>query len=48
MESVFNLCKLLIELGKIAGLQKKIDVYYANNRLNDEEYSEICKLLTEV
>lgn len=45
MSAVYNLCKKLIDLGKTDGLQQKIDVYYANNRLSDEEYSELCELL---
>lgn len=45
MSSVYMLCAKLIALGKTDGLQKKIDVYYANDRLSDEEYSELCKML---
>lgn len=45
MSAVYNLCKKLIALGKTDGLQQKIDIYYANNRLSDEEYSELCELL---
>ena len=28
--------------------QNKLDVFYAMNRLTDDEYSELCLLLTEV
>ena len=42
---MYNLCKKLIALGKTEGLQKKIDVYYANDRLSDEEYTELCEML---
>ena len=45
MSTVYLLCKKLIALGKTDGLQQKLDVYYANNRLSDEEYTELCKLL---
>ena len=45
MSSVYLLCKKLIALGKTEGLQKKIDVYYANDRLSDEEYTELCEML---
>lgn len=45
MSSVCLLCKKLIQLGKTDGLQKKIDVYYANDRLSDEEYTELCEML---
>ena len=46
MSAVYNLCKKLIILGKTDGLQQKIDIYYANNRLSDEEYTELCEMLT--
>ena len=45
MSSVYLLCTKLIALGKTEGLQKKIDVYYANDRLSDEEYTELCEML---
>lgn len=28
--------------------QNKLDVFYAMNRLSDEEYGELCLLLVEV
>ena len=43
---MYMLCKKLIALGKTDGLQKKIDVYYANDRLSDEEYTELCEMLS--
>lgn len=43
--AVFNLCSKLIGLGRTEGLLHKMDVYYANNRLSDEEYSELCAML---
>lgn len=45
MSTVYQLCKKLIELGKTEGLLQKLDVYYANNRLTGEEYSELCDSL---
>ena len=44
---VFNLCKKLIEKGKTEGLQEKLDVYLACDRLTPEEYSELSKMLAE-
>ncbi|MEM5766873.1 MAG: hypothetical protein AAGU32_01050 [Bacillota bacterium] len=46
MTSVFNLCKLLIEKGRTDGLQDKMDVYLAADRLTTEEYTELTGLLT--
>lgn len=45
MSAVFNLCKKLIEKGKIEGLQEKMDVYLACDRLTVEEYRELSKML---
>ncbi len=45
MTSVFNLCKLLITKGSTDGLQDKMDVYLAADRLTTEEYTELAGLL---
>lgn len=45
MLQVYNLCKLLIDRGRTAGLQDKMDVYLAADRLTAEEYQELVKLL---
>ena len=45
MTSVFNLCKLLIEKGRTDGLQDKMDVYLAVDRLTTEEYTELTAML---
>lgn len=45
MTSVFNLCKLLIQKGRTDGLQEKMDVYLAADRLTTEEYSELTAML---
>ncbi|MEM5779599.1 MAG: hypothetical protein AAGU02_00475 [Lawsonibacter sp.] len=45
MISVFNLCKLLIEKGRTDGLQDKMDVYLAADRLTVEEYTELTAML---
>lgn len=45
MQQVYNLCKLLIDRGRTAGLQDKMDVYLAADRLTAEEYQELVKLL---
>lgn len=45
MASVFNLCKLLIQKGRTNGLQEKMDVYLAADRLTTEEYQELVAML---
>ena len=45
MTSVFNLCKLLITKGRTSGLQDKMDVFLAADRLTTEEYNELCGML---
>ena len=42
MNTVYNLCKLLIDRGRTDGLQDKLDVYLANDRLTAEEYNELA------
>ena len=45
MTTVYNLCKLLIQKNRTAGLQDKMDVYLASDRLTPEEYQELAGLL---
>lgn len=47
MQSVFNLCKLLIERGRTEGLQEKLDAYLAADRLTVEEYQAVQALLPQ-
>ncbi len=42
----YNLCKLLIDNGRTEELQQKLDVFFANDRLTMEEYTELCAMLT--
>ena len=46
MATVYNLCKLLIDRGRTEGLQEKMDVYLAADRLTPEEYSVLSEMLT--
>ena len=41
MTTVYNLCKMLIDRGRTDGLQDKMDVYLAADRLTPEELSLI-------
>ena len=45
MTTVYNLCKLLIDRGRTDGLQDKMDVYLAADRLPPAEYQEVAGLL---
>ena len=45
MSTVYNLCKLLIDRGRTEGLQEKMDVYLAADRLTPEEYSVLSEML---
>ena len=45
MTTVYNLCKLLIDRGRTDGLQDKMDVYLAADRLTPEEYQKLAGLL---
>lgn len=45
MTTVYNLCKLLIDRGRTDGLQDKMNVYLAADRLTPEEYQELAGLL---
>lgn len=47
MVATFNLCKKLIKVGKTNIVNTNIDLYKANNRLTDEEYTELMKMLAE-
>nr|DAM03220.1 MAG TPA: hypothetical protein [Caudoviricetes sp.] len=47
MTTVYNLCKLLIDRGRTDGLQEKMDVYLAADRLTPEEYQELAAQLTK-
>ena len=45
MESTFNLCNKLIDIGKGGIVDANIDLYKAYGRLTDEEYSALMERL---
>ena len=45
MTATYNLCKKLIEIGKAEIVNANIDLYLANGRLTDEEYTELMGML---
>ena len=42
---LYNTCTRLIEKGKTAGMQKKLDIFFANDRLTEEAYTKLCAQL---
>lgn len=43
--TTYTLCLKLIRLGKTDGLEEKIDVYFANNRISEAEYNELMAMI---
>ena len=42
---LYNTCARLIERGKTNGMQRKLDIFFANDRLTEEEYEKLCTQL---
>ena len=42
---LYNTCSRLIERGKTTGMQKKLDIFYANDRLTEDEYTKLTTQL---
>ena len=38
----------MIERGDTDGLEKKIDIFYADGKLSDDDYSKLIAMLREV
>ena len=45
MSTTYTLCKRMIAIGLTAGLQNKLDTFYAMDRLSMEEYTELSAQL---
>lgn len=45
MSAVYNLCEKLIAKGRTDGLQEKLDVYLACDRLTAQEYETLTAML---
>ena len=43
--ALYNTCKRMVERCKTAGMAKKLDIFYAANKLTDEQYAELTELL---
>lgn len=44
--SACSICKLLIKLGRVDGLQTKVNMFYACGQLTDDEYADLTNTLT--
>ena len=44
---LYSTCKRMIERGQTGGMAKKLDIFYAANKLTDDEYKELTELLAE-
>lgn len=44
---LYNICERLIAKGKTNGMAKKLDIFYAANKLTDDQYTEFTELLAE-
>ena len=43
--ALYNTCKRLIKLGKTDGMAKKLDIFFAADKLSYEQYEELTKML---
>ena len=44
---LYRTCKRMIEKGNTDGMATKLDVFYAANKLTEDEYNELTALLAE-
>lgn len=44
---LYNTCARLIERGKTNGMAKKLDIFFANDRLTEDEYNKLYTQLDE-
>ena len=42
---LYNTCERMISRGKITGMQKKLDIFYAADRLTEDEYTKLTAQL---
>ena len=47
MTVLYNTCKRMIERGALDGMSAKLDVFYAANKLTEDEYTELTNLLAK-
>lgn len=42
---LYRMLKRLIELGKVEGLEERIDVFFAAGKITEDQYNELIELL---
>lgn len=42
---LYRMLKRLIELGKIEGLEERIDVFFAAGKITEDQYNELIEML---
>lgn len=42
---LYRMLKRLIELGKIEGLEERIDVFFAAGKITEDQYNELTEML---
>ena len=42
---LYRTLKRMIERGQIAGIEEKLDIFYAANKLTEAEYTELIGML---
>ena len=45
--ALYRTCKRMIERGQTAGMEKKLDIFYAAAKLTDEQYAELTEMLKQ-
>ncbi len=43
--NTYQMCLLLIERGRTEGLQTKLDLFYALDRITEAQYTELTNML---
>lgn len=43
----YRMCLGMIARGKVDGMQRKLDLFLAHDRITEEEYTDLCQRLEE-
>lgn len=44
---LYRTLKRMIERGNIVGMEEKLDIFYASNKITEEEYLELTNMLVK-
>lgn len=42
---LYNVLKRMIERGQIEGMEEKLDIFYATDKITEEQYKELMAML---